>query len=174
MTTKRRRRLSRIFPPISEGEIEKAADGSLFSKVLLAVATREKSDDLCACVVDAPKRRDARLDLWLHILGLAEVAAFEEGRANLFRFEETPKPFEERFRLGIRVTEEDIARRVAEFRVGVQCEMSLLEGEEDDEMTLFNHLRVDLQNVKARFLGETPQGGDGHLHVEQLVFFTVV
>ena len=52
--------------------------------------------------------------------------------------------------------------------------MSLLEGEEDDEMTLFNHLRVDLQNVKARFLGETPQGGDGHLHVEQLVFFTVV
>ena len=174
MTTKRRRRLSRIFPPISEGEIEKAADGSLFSKVLLAVAAREKSDDLGARVVDAPKRRDARLDLWLHVLGLAEVAALEEGRANLFRFEETPKPFEERFRLGIRVTEEDIARRVAEFRVGVQCEMSLLEGEEDEEMTFLDHLRVDLQDMEACFLREPPKGGNGHFHIEQLVFFAVV
>ena len=52
--------------------------------------------------------------------------------------------------------------------------MTLLECEEDDEMTFFNHLRVDLQNVKAGFLGEPPQGGDGHLHVEQLVFFAVV
>ena len=174
MTTRRRRRSSRIFPPINEGEIKEAADGSLFSKILLAVAAREKSDDLCARVVDAPKRRDARLDFWLHVLGLAEVAALEEGRANLLGFEETPKTLEERFRFGVRVTEEDVARRVAEFRVGVQGKMAFFEGEEDDEMTLLDHLRVDLQNVKAGFLGETPQGGDGHLHVEQLVFFAVV
>lgn len=148
--------------------------GSLFSEVFFAVAPREQPDDLRARIVDAPKRCDARFDLWLHVLGFAEVATLEESRANFFRLEEAPQTLEKRFRFGVCVAEEDVARRIAKFRIGVQGEMAFLEGEEDDEMTFLDHLRVNLQDVKAGFLGEASQGGDGHLHVEQLVFFAVV
>ena len=71
--------------------------------VRFAVAPRKQADDFGACVVDAPQGGDAGFDLGLHVLDRAEVAALEDGCAELVGFEEIPESFEESLRVGLRI-----------------------------------------------------------------------
>ncbi len=142
--------------------------------VRFAVAPRKQADDFGACVVDAPQGGDAGFDLGLHVLDRAEVAALEDGCAELVGFEEIPESFEESLRVGFGDTEKNIGCRIFELGVGMDGEVAFLERCEDDEMTALDYLRVDLQDMESCIIRQSAERSNGHLHVRQLVFFAVV